>query len=113
MNEPPVPGLMLAALLGVAACAVLTWLFVWRYSRVTWQDTPEGRHLMRFSALLGITFTATLVLNAVPTPAMVRGIISVLLFWALAAELWTRVALLTIAQREETAQARQDETATP
>lgn len=103
MNEATVAGLMMAALIGLTACAGLTWWFVWRYSHVTWQDTPEGRHLMRFSTALAVTFTATLVLNVIPLPPIVGALTSVILFGVLAAEMYTRISLLAFAQREERA----------
>ena len=49
-------------LLGV--CAVESWVFVWLYSRVAWAKSNEGRHLMRFTAILGLTFTLNLHLPA-------------------------------------------------
>lgn len=96
----PVAGLFVAAMGALIACAVLAWVFVWRYSRLTWRRTAEGRHLMRFTILLGLTFTTTAVLNVVPPPPIVSVSVSLVLFGAIAAELYTRIALLHEAQRD-------------
>lgn len=95
-----VPGLFIAAMGALIACAVLGWWFAWRYSRTTFEDTPEGRHVLRFTILLAVTFTVTAVLQLVPVPPFVGVLASLVLFAAIGAELWTRITLLREAQRE-------------
>lgn len=100
MTEPPIPGLMLAALMEAGATAILCWWFVWRYSRVNWKRTAEGRHVMRLTVALGLMFTLTVAFNVAPVPLIWRAIASVVLFGFCGAEMYTRVNLLHEAQRD-------------
>jgi hypothetical protein len=104
MTEPPIPGLILAAVLMAGAVGLLSWWFVWRYSRVTWQRTPEGRHLMRLTVVLGLTYSATAVFYFVPLPPIAHALASLALFSVTAAEMWTRITLLHDAQRDHDAE---------
>jgi hypothetical protein len=101
MNEPPVPGLMMAALMAASATALLCWWFVWRYSRINWKRTPEGRHVMRLTIALALMFTLTVAFNVAPVPVLWKAVASVVLFGAIGAEMWTRNTLLHDAQRED------------
>lgn len=101
MNQPaPIPGLILAALIAAGAVALLSWWFVFAYARIRWNRTPEGRHLMRLTVYLALTFTCTVVFNVMPVPPIVGPLTSLVLFGALAAEIYTRITLLHDAQRE-------------
>lgn len=94
MNEPPVPGLMLAALIMLCVCAVEAWTFVILYARVRWWSTAEGRHLMRFTAILAVTFTLSVAFNVLPIPPIVRALVSLLVFTVMAGEILARIQLL-------------------
>lgn len=101
MNYPaPIPGLLLAAVIEAGAVALLSWWFVFRYSRIHWKRTPEGRHLMRLTTIIGLTYTATVLSFVLPMTLLVRAIVSLVLFGAAAAEMWHRNALLHDAQHE-------------
>ena len=98
--NPPVPGLMLAAIIEAGTVALLCWWFVWRYSRIKWRSTPEGRHVMRLTVVLGLTFTFTVLFNTIPVSLLLKALVSLVLFGAIAAEMWTRINLLADAQRD-------------
>ena len=100
---PPVPGLLLAGGIALLLCAVLAWTFVIRYFRRRWWETPEGRHLLRFTVILASTFTLTLVFAVVPLPPILEAVVQLVVFLAMAAELWHRNLLLTAAQHRRLA----------
>jgi hypothetical protein len=95
--------LMMLAFALLAANAVLAWAFVGFYSRVRWNATREGRHLMRFTLILALMFTMTLAFNVVRVPFLVRAVISLALFAGSAYELGNRLRLERRAQRERAA----------
>ena len=105
---PPVPGLLVAGVILCALSAALAWTFVVRYFRTRWWETPEGRHLMRFTLVLATTLTCTVAFAVFPIRPLFAAVLQVLLFGALSCELWLRNVLLGDAQREihRTAKAR-------
>lgn len=103
MNAPPpLPGLMMASLMVAGLVALLAFAFVLRYRRVDYKRTPEGRHLIRFTLLIGLTYglTAALPLFAMVSP-IVRVLVSLGLFGWAALEMYARNALFTEAQHTQ------------
>lgn len=110
MNAPPpIPGLLIASGLVAATVSILAWWFVWRYSRVTWGRTGAGRHLMRFSIVIGLTYGMTaifmgygLFVMAAPFPVLLGMTLAQLLLFGWAAlEMYARNVLFTEAQRRD------------
>lgn len=99
-----VSGFLVAAMGALGLCAVLPWVFVTLYARLPWRRTAEGRHLMRMTTIMGVMFTASFVLNIAPLPPLWQAIVALVVFSAMAFELWARVALLLRAQRERDGQ---------
>jgi hypothetical protein len=91
--------LIVVALVALAVCAVEAWTFVYRYSQLEWRLTPVGRHLMRLTALLAITYTLTLVFQLVAVAPVVGVAITATVFGLMAVELGVRLWLLIKAQR--------------
>ena len=89
---PPIPGLILAGAVLAVLCAIECWAFVVMYSRI--EKTPEGKHLFRLSVELGLVFTLTVVFAFVPGFLLVKALIQLVVFAAIAAELWVRIVLL-------------------
>ena len=100
MTETIVTILEVLAFALAGACALLAWAFVWMYRRSTWRDSPEGQHLIRFTAAIGAVFTLTIAFAVVPVPDVVQGVVAVVVFGLIARELWRRIALFRAAQRE-------------
>ena len=103
---------MLHALFALAyalliACAVLGWLFVILYSRVRWYATAEGRHLMKFTTALALTFSLTLLFAVLDPKPEVRAVLSIGLFGWIAWELANRSRLHLKARREARNEANQ------
>lgn len=86
--------------------------FVIRYSRMPWRSTREGRHLMSFSGTVA-AFLAYATINNVAAalddyvpPGHVDGdypgrlALAVILYGAVAFEMWRRNRLLTLARRQ-------------
>jgi hypothetical protein len=84
----------------MGAVAVLGWLFVILYSRVRWYATPEGRHLMKFTTGLALTFSLSLLFQFTDPGRWTRVVLSITLFGWLAFELANRTRLHLRAQRE-------------
>ena len=83
----------------IGLCAIEGWLFVALYSRVRWYATPEGRHLMKFTIVLSLTYSLTLLFQAVHPRLEVRLILTLALFGWTAWELGNRVRLHLLARR--------------
>lgn len=81
-------------------CAVLGWAFVVLYSRVNWYASAEGRHLMKFTTVLSLTYTLSLLFAAVDPKPLTRFLLSVILFGWTAWELGNRIRLHLRAKRE-------------
>ena len=81
-------------------CAVLGWVFVILYSRVSWYASPEGRHLMKFTMVLSLTYTLSLLFAMVDPKPLTRVLLSVILFGWTAWELGNRIRLHLRAKRE-------------
>ena len=90
----------------IALCAILGWVFVALYSRVRWWATAEGRHLMKFTVVLSLTYTLTILFHVVQPKMLMRLVLSVALFGWTAWELGNRVRLHLRAKREAEAEAR-------
>ena len=109
MNAPPpIPGIMFTNAVMAAVVAALAFWFAWRYHRVRWSATAEGRHLMRFSLLVGLTFGITAAVGLLGLFVMIAefwtllGLVLVqfaLFLWA-ALEMYARNVLFTEAQRK-------------
>ena len=99
MNQPPLPGLALASLFMAAVTAILAAVFAWRYSRVTWRRTGEGRHWMRFAWVVCLTYGLTVLTYFLPIPILWLVWVQLGLFSWAAGEMWTRNVLFTEAQR--------------
>ena len=84
----------------MGACAVLGWLFVILYSQVRWYVTPEGRHLMKFTTGLALTFSLSLLFQFADPGQLTRVVLSIALFGWLAFELANRTRLHLRARRE-------------
>jgi hypothetical protein len=84
----------------LALNAVLGWVFVARFSRVAWYATPEGRHLMKFTAALALTFTLSLLFAIVDPKILTRLLLTIGLFGWIAYELANRIRLQVNAKRE-------------
>lgn len=82
------------------ACAVLGWVFVMLYSRVHWWKSPEGKHLMRFTTALALTFSLVVVFRVVRPDPLTGRALAVFLYGWIATELAVRVGLLLRARRE-------------
>lgn len=79
--------------------AVIAWVFVARYSRVTWHRTEEGRHLMAFTVLVALFMTFASVVSLYgPYPGM--DLVALGLYGLLVAMLWDRNLLFSHAQHE-------------
>lgn len=92
--------LMFVALGLVALCAALGWLFVALYSRVRWWATAEGRHLMKFTVVLSLMYTMTLLFQVAQPKMEMRLALSIALFGWTAFELGNRSWLHLRAKRE-------------
>lgn len=80
-------------------CCVLAWAFVWRFSRVNWQGSYEGRHMMGFTLIVAIFMTfATSVTLFGKYPGV--DVVAVALYGWLAWLLWERHRLFSLAQKE-------------
>lgn len=91
---PPIPGLLVGSLVLAVVCAIECWVFVVMYRKV--HKTAEGRHLYRLSIALGATFTLTVLfqfLSASYWTVLAAALIQLLVFLAVAAELWVRINL--------------------
>lgn len=101
MNQIPplLQGLVIASLLAAGLAGLLAFRFVFRYRRVNYKRTPEGRHLIRFTLMFGLTYVLTALM---PLSAFVHPLVSVLVSLALfswaALEMYARNALFTEAQ---------------
>jgi len=95
-----VDALYAVAYAALIACAVLGWLFVVLYSRVRWYATPEGRHLMKFTTALALTFSLSLLFAVLKPKPEVRAVLSIALFGWIAWELANRSRLHLRAKRE-------------
>lgn len=84
--------------------ALSAWHFVVVYSTHPWRLWAEGRHLMQFTAGLGLVLTLVVVFAAIrpvtPAPAAL-GLIRLAIFTWLALMLVWRVRLLLAATREQ------------
>lgn len=82
-----------------AACAVAAWLFVWRFSRVNWRSTHEGRHIMGYTFITAIFMTLA---TAVTFFGHFRGIevVTIALYGWLLELLWERHYLFTQGQKD-------------
>ena len=85
----------------LVADALIAWAWVFRYRRHRWAATDYGRHLMRFSALIAVALTGTLVLEFTPWPAPVDLSISALVYAGIGVELLNRHRLLSRAQHDD------------
>lgn len=88
--------LLLLYLLLVAASAAYAWTFVVRYRRhQNWRKYPTGRHLMRFTFLLALVLTFTLVFAVLPKliPVWLAAGIACVLMAGLMLELRNRVRI--------------------
>lgn len=88
-------GTILAAL-GAVGC----WYFVAAYWATTggdWHRTPAGRHIMQFTANLGVLFTLIVAARIWPEyPG--RDVVTLVSFAALVAQIWWRIVLMHRAQ---------------
>lgn len=87
-----------ATILRVEA-AVVAWVFVARFSRVTWWRTDEGRHLMAFTVLVALfmTFASTVSIFG-PYPGI--DLVALGLYGLLVTMLWDRNLLFSHAQHD-------------
>lgn len=92
--------LYLVAFAALILCAVEAWVFVVLYSRVRWYGSPEGRHLMKFTAALALTFSLTLLFALVHPEPMMRAVLSIAVFGWIGWELGNRIRLHLRAKRE-------------
>jgi len=88
------------AIVLLALCAAFGWLFVALYSRVRWFATAEGRHLMKFTIALSLTYTLSLLFMVVQPKPLTRVVLSIGLFGWTAWELGNRSRLHLRAKRE-------------
>lgn len=92
---PPIPGLLVGALVVAMVAALECWVFVVMYRKT--EKGPEGRHLFRSSLLLAVTFTLTVVFQFLGTNywvVLVAACIQLVVFLGVAAEMWVRITLL-------------------
>lgn len=94
------------------AAMIFALSFVIRYWHLPWRSTPEGRHLMSFSAVVACTLAVATAnqlvayLDNVPAAPRDDGAypgrieISVILYIWIAFEMWRRNRLLTRARRD-------------
>jgi hypothetical protein len=92
----------------IVLCAVFGWTFVALYSRVQWWRTAEGRHLMKFTTVLSLTYTLTLLFHVVEPKMLTRLVLSIALFGWTAYELGNRIVLHLRAKREHEAAVAED-----
>lgn len=88
------------AVLLVALVAGFAWVFVALFSRVRWYRSGEGRHIMRMTIDLALTFSLVLLFRVVKPDPLTSAVLSVALFGWLACELFVRIRLLLKAQAE-------------
>ena len=91
--------LMVVSLVELGVLCALATIFVigyHRHSRGAWRTIPEGRHLMRFTAALAVTFGLTLgfALLGPTMPLAVALGIQVVVFGVLIFELANRLRLM-------------------
>ena len=89
----------------MSACAVLSWLFVFIYSGTTWWENAYGRHLMRLTAIIGATYTHTVLASLLDMKPLTRLTIWVILTVLSAAEIGNRIRLLMLSRHEAEAEA--------
>lgn len=95
-----IDALTFVALALIGLIAAETWAFVARHSKTKWWETREGRYLMKSKTALALTFTMTLVFQAVQPKVETRLIISVLLFAWIAYAFAELLVLQSLAKRE-------------
>ena len=94
--------LTLTVLFLLAADALIAWAWVVRYSRHPhWRATEYGRHLMRFSAVVAVALTTTLVLALVDEPPWLGLSLAGVVYLGLGVEMGNRHRLLTRADDGE------------
>lgn len=86
------------------ACMLLAWLFVFRYARVGWTKTDEGRHLMGYTLITAIFMSLAAYVSIWGRYPWFDQV-SMLLYGWLAYLLGRRNWLLTAAQRDRRAEA--------
>ena len=105
------PAITIVAVLLALAGAVFAWRFVWIYRRhpFNWRAYDSGRHLMRFTFVIGITLSWTVIglgartlFGSVPWLEATLSISRVVIFAVVAWMLWERLRLLEEARAAAT-----------
>lgn len=81
--------------------ALIALTFAARYSRTTWAQSAEGRHLMAFTVLV-VAFLTTASVGSILGDYPGRPFVLLALYGLLAWLLWDRLLLLLTAQRRGT-----------
>lgn len=93
---PPVPGLLVGALILVAIGSLECAVFLFMYRKA--EKGPEGRHLSRLSFWLGTTMALTVIGQIIPVEdywvILTVAVIQLVVFLFIDAELWVRIMLL-------------------
>lgn len=92
------------SVLGAVGC----WYFVvayWALTRGDWHRTAAGRHVMQFTANLGVLFSLIVLARLWPD-YIGRPVITLVAFAALVAQLMWRIVLMHRAQRQKSARTR-------
>ena len=103
------PALLILARVLVWLSVFASAIFVARYSRRPWWESPAGRHLMAMGVTLGGILTLVGIMPYLDVPRAVRLTIAVLGYGALLAVLIQRNLLLTRTDRDATAAEAADE----
>ena len=93
--------LMFAAFSLLTIDALIAWAWVFRYRRRDWNTTEYGRHLMRFSLLVAVALSFTVLFGLVDEPPWLGLGISCVVYVGLGAELLNRHRLLGRANHRE------------
>lgn len=81
------------------ACALAAWAFVWRFSKVDWSTTLEGRHIMGYTFITAIFMTFAAVVTFIRTFPGYDTLIVALYGWLLLL-IGERHRLFTLGQKE-------------
>ena len=101
---PAVSILLWVSCIQLAILSGLAWAFVLRYrnkSQGAWKDTAIGRHLMRFTAALGVAVTATFVFRVLDIPVLLGLLVQCGVYSLLIIELANRLRILSRSFGEE------------
>ena len=103
MRDIAVIVLTVVGLLGTAVGSFFAFRFAWVYRNVEWRGNPWGEHVMHFSVIIGVLMAWIIISNVLSLLGydfeITQLVISNVILWAAAYELYRRNTLERRAQR--------------